>query len=941
MTYISRLILVSALFFSLAKLALSISFVQSNITLFWLPAGFSIAVLLIGGFKYLPGISIGAFFANLFTEAPLGFALIAAMANTIEPITAVYILIRKFHFDRSLAKIKDAILFLFFGVFVSPILSAFIGAFGLYINGMLEWKDFFRAAFSWWAGDAFGILTLGTLILVLSTKYRLNLTTKKVLERVSCLFLILTIQTIIYFDIFESLPIKYFTWLVFPLLIWASLRFSPKTAIVFAFVAIIVAVFGTVNNHGPFFTGITNTSLILLYSFICFVMINTVILSITTTERLEKENAIEHLYKERDAIFNSTNDLIWSVDTNFNLLSANYAFIHRTKTISGQTLEIGKSVFGQGIFPSKVLNFWENLYKRGIAGESIKTETTSMADDVPYTRWLDLNINPIIKNNSIIGVACFCKDITERKLAEEKLQKKEQQLRLAISGGDLGMWDWNFQSGELEVNDLWILMLGLDPQIDKPTIHSWSSLVHPDDTHKLDKIVKEVFLNPQGKSFEVEIRARHKDGNYIWILDKGAVVERDNNDLPLRIAGTHIDITRQKLVEEELIKAKEQADSANNTKSEFLTNMSHEIRTPLNAIIGFTDLLSISNLNQTQKQYLSIILKSANSLLELLNEILDFAKIETGNIKLHIEKIDLFELIEQVKEIIQFKAQTKGIKVFINISKETPRVIWTDPVRLRQILMNLLSNSIKFTDHGEIETSIEANDYNPQTKEIKISFSVRDTGIGISQSDQKKIFDAFSQVDTSNKRKFGGTGLGLTISNELLALMNSTLEVKSELGVGSIFYFTIQVDAEFAERNSIPLKLNENNYLNNNFKILVVDDDVINLSLIKTIIGKILPNAILIEAVNGRDAVELFMKEKPDIIFLDIQMPEMNGHEATAEIRKLETDKKTPIIAVTAGVTHGSREKCFAYGMDDYTNKPVTKTKLEQLIHKWLLTSEN
>jgi len=945
MIYTSKLILVSAIFFSLAKLALSISFVQSNITLFWLPAGFSIAVLLIGGFKYLPGISVGAFFANFFTEAPLGFALVATIANTIEPITAAFILMQKFHFDKSLSKIKDAILFLFFGVFVSPILSAMIGTFGLYINGMLEWQDFFRATFSWWAGDAFGILTLGTLILVLSTKHRLNFKIGKVLEGVGCLFLILTIQTIIYFDIFESLPIKYFTWLVFPLLIWASLRFSPKTAILFAFVAILVAVFGTVNNHGPFFTGITSTSLILLYSFICFVMINTVILSITTTERLEKENAIEHLYKERDAIFNSTNDLIWSVDTNFNLLSANSAFIEKTKTISGQTLEIGKSILSQGFFPSKIIAFWQNLYSRGLAGESIKTEITSMVNDVPDTRWLDLNINPIIKDNSIIGVACFCKDITERKLAEDTLQKKEQQLRLAISGGDLGMWDWKFSTGELEVNDLWILMLGLDPQVDKPTIHSWSSLVHPDDTKKLDKIVKEVFLNPHGKSFEVEIRARHKEGHYIWILDRGAVVERDNNNLPLRIAGTHIDITRQKLVEEELINAKEQADSANNTKSEFLTNMSHEIRTPLNAIIGFTDLLSISNLNQTQKQYLNIILKSANSLLELLNEILDFAKIETGNIKLQIDKVDLFELIEQVKETIQFKAQTKGIKVLFNISKETPRIIWTDPVRLRQILMNLLSNSIKFTDRGEIEISIKANEHNPQTREVMISFSVRDTGIGISKSDQKKIFDAFSQVDTSNKRKFGGTGLGLTISNELLALMNSKLEVKSELGAGSIFYFTIQVDAEIIERNLIPSKLNqntlkENNYLNNNFRILVVDDDLINLSLIKTIIGKILPNATLLEAVNGRDAVELFIKEKPDIIFLDIQMPEMNGHEATTEIRKFETDKKTPIIAVTAGVTHGSREKCFAYGMDDYTNKPVTKTKLEQLILKWLLRTE-
>jgi PAS domain S-box-containing protein len=557
-----------------------------------------------------------------------------------------------------------------------------------------------------------------------------------------------------------------------------------------------------------------------------------------------------------------------------------------------------------------------------------------------------IGIGEVIRDNQnkpiqLIGTV---QDITERKQAEEINRKREEQLRLALNGGELGMWDWNFVTGELDMDERWLTMLGLDSGDPKPNIDYWSSRVHPEDIDKLDILVKDVILNPNGKNFETEIRALHKKGYYIWILDKGAVVERDNDGNPLRIVGTHMDITARKSAELELTKAKEQAETANNAKSQFLANMSHEIKTPLNAIIGFTDLLVVSNLNDTQKQYLSIVLQSANSLLELLNDILDFSKIEADKMELHIEKVNLLELLNQVTDVINFRALVKGIKILLTIPANTPRVIWTDPIRLRQIMMNLLSNAVKFTIHGQVEIILETNNYNPQSMETNITFSIRDTGIGISQENQARIFEAFAQVDSSNNRRFRGTGLGLTICNNLLSLMNSKLEVNSELGVGSIFNFSLILKAEYAENIVTHNKIEIANEVPtlHKFKILVVDDDSVNLSLIKTIIRNILSEAILLQAVNGKEAVEVFTKEQPDIIFMDIQMPEMNGHEASSEIRKIETAKKTPIIAVTAGVTEGNKEKCFSCGMDDFASKPITKKKLENLISKWLLikTSE-
>ena len=531
------------------------------------------------------------------------------------------------------------------------------------------------------------------------------------------------------------------------------------------------------------------------------------------------------------------------------------------------------------------------------------------------------------------------------------------------------------------------------------------------------------------------------------------------------------DITNIISQQEELKAAKLLAEQASMAKSEFLANMSHEIRTPLNGVIGFTDLVLKTKLNETQQQYLTIVNHSANALLGIINDILDFSKIEAGKLELDIEKSDLYEMCCQATDIITYQVQTKGLEMLLNIAPDLPRHIWVDHVRLKQIIINLLGNAAKFTEKGEIELKIEA--LAQKDDQTTIRFAVRDTGIGIKTEKQSKIFEAFSQEDGSTTKKYGGTGLGLTISNRLLGLMGSKLQLISEPGRGSTFYFDVDVKAEQGDtidwgniehiKNVLIVDDNDNNRLileqmlllknihtvsaKNGFEalqflaegakfdvilmdyhmpfmdgletikkirgafyqssidqpimllhsssddgtiiktcddlqvshrlvkpikmqdlynalsslfvkvkpampdsvtnnaemittdpitVLVAEDNMVNMLLVKTFVERIAPNAIILEAKNGLEAVAYCTNTWPNLVFMDVQMPEMNGYDATSKIRAMETSGHLPIIALTAGTVKGEREKCLAVGMDDFVVKPVVEDTIALVLRKWI-----
>ncbi len=435
-----------------------------------------------------------------------------------------------------------------------------------------------------------------------------------------------------------------------------------------------------------------------------------------------------------------------------------------------------------------------------------------------------------------------------------------------------------------------------------------------------------------------EFRGRKKDKSDIFLDCSMVLLRREGVDSTSYFV-TCSDITERKEAEVLLKIAKEEAEKANSSKSQFLANMSHEIRTPMNAILGFSELLESSKLNNKQKEYLTIIKQSGESLLYLIDEILDFSKIEAGKLQIEKKNFELDKILEEIKKTINIWIKDDKLKLIVNVEKGVPKYLNGDPERLKQILLNLLNNAVKFTEKGEIRLNVYLN--KDVDHWVSLGFSVKDTGIGISKGDTDKLFKSFSQIDSALARKYEGTGLGLAITSKLVEMMGGTMKVESDLGKGSHFYFSINFgkadSAGDPNKSSADKKMHFAKQDMSRYSLLVVEDNSVNRMLLDYTLKR--EGFVVTTAINGDEALKLIEEREFDVILMDIQMPGKDGVEVTREIRKTKR-KNIPVIALTANAMKGDREKYINLGLDDYLSKPIKKRELINVVIKWIIESK-
>ena len=559
-------------------------------------------------------------------------------------------------------------------------------------------------------------------------------------------------------------------------------------------------------------------------------------------------------------------------------------------------------------------------------------------------RWINEVIFPIFDSNqNCIGYAGIAKDITGN-LA--RFDEASQFFRYFADKVQTVFWvrDMNCNK-QLYVSPGYEKIWGRSVESLYENPDSWIDTLVPEDRigpHAAETLVQDHLEKSLGEiQYEKRYRIRRTDGEVRWIKDISFPIY-DNRDKFIGFAGIAEDITKYVLHDQELQDAKEHAEMANQAKANFLAMMSHELRTPLNAVLGMTQVLRMKGLPKELDECVSVITQAGNNLLSLVNDILDFAKLEVGKLSFSKEPLDLSLLVSQVICSMSYQAKEKGIELSVEYQDDAPHLVFGDAKRIRQILVNLLGNAIKFTEKGFVRAKVSS--VIKGARDATFNISVTDTGIGVSQDKLEFIFEKFSQIDSSYHRRHKGTGLGLSITKELVEKMGGRIEVKSELGKGSEFSFTLTLPLQYSSLEKPISSQDFAKWLGNqsaqterqNFDldILLVEDNSINQRIAKIMLEEVGCRVDIID--NGRDVLERLQDGcNYDLIFMDIGLPDISGFDVVALLRKQEWLCEVPIIAMTAHILERDKQQCFAVGMNGIIVKPISHDEIVGTLQYW------
>ena len=636
------------------------------------------------------------------------------------------------------------------------------------------------------------------------------------------------------------------------------------------------------------------------------------------TDKKKAERNVRKSEENLRAVFNSSSQTFYLIDRKLNIVAFNQAASELVNEQFGFTLKVGMNI--AEITAKENLIQFRVETERAFSGRKVQVEKHFTFNGKEY--WFDRHLNPVLNSKGEIDrLTIWSIDITDRKLAEKALKENESKFRKLASLLPVGIYQMDDKGNATYVNESLQLIIGAN--LTTILDGSWTKQIHSDDHDKVRQKWKTI--EKEKKSFSMEYRFKRQNGDSVHVLEQAQPLFNHLGEYRGYL-GTIIDISEQKR-SQQLLQQKHVAENSLKFRSDFLASMSHEIRTPLNGIMGLSEILLDTKLSADQSSKVQNILGASKDLRSIVNDVLNLSELEAGKVTLQKETFKVSELIETIAE--RFEPEAKAKKLTLSFNTPTDEIqLDTDRRRLTQVLSNLVRNAIKFTNQGSVVVSVQVE------KDSKLLFQVTDTGPGIPKNDLAKLFQDFSQLQHTTAQNLEGTGLGLSISKKLMFLLGGEIGVKSAVNKGSTFWLRLSVMEGMIpiEKSETIVKKDPKRSVEGT-SVLLVEDNLINQQAFKIMLQKMGCKVDVLS--NGKQAVENFGENKYDIVFMDIQMPEMDGLEATSEIKK-RFENVPPIIGLSGNILQRDEEGNLKSDMNDLLLKPVVSHDIERMIKKWV-----